>query len=67
MAVVTVPQGSVLNCDFDRPVVGYGGKTINTLRLWAAKSSREFDLDRFNAGEYVRNGERYRRDLRRLD
>ena len=27
---------------------------MNTLRLWSAKSSREFDLARFNAGDYVR-------------
>ncbi|HEX5831487.1 MAG TPA: glycogen/starch/alpha-glucan phosphorylase, partial [Gemmatimonadaceae bacterium] len=27
---------------------------MNTLRLWGAKSSREFDLESFNAGEYVR-------------
>src|SRR5579862_2266586 len=39
---------------YDTPVAGFGNDTVNTLRLWAAKSSREFDLDRFNAGEYVR-------------
>jgi starch phosphorylase len=39
---------------YDTPVAGYGNETVNTLRLWAAKSSREFDLERFNAGEYAR-------------
>jgi starch phosphorylase len=39
---------------FDTPVAGFGNQTVNTLRLWAAKSSREFDLQRFNAGEYVK-------------
>jgi starch phosphorylase len=39
---------------YDTPVVGFRTDTVNTLRLWAAKSSREFDLARFNAGEYVR-------------
>jgi starch phosphorylase len=39
---------------YDTPVAGYGNETVNTLRLWAAKSSREFDLQSFNAGEYVR-------------
>ncbi len=39
---------------FDIPIVGYGNDTVNTLRLWAAKSSREFDLAKFNAGDYVR-------------
>jgi len=39
---------------YDTPVVGYGNGTVNTLRLWSARSSREFDLASFNAGEYVR-------------
>jgi starch phosphorylase len=39
---------------YDTPVVGYRNDTVNTLRLWSAKSSREFDLARFNEGEYVR-------------
>lgn len=39
---------------YDTPVAGYGNGTVNTLRLWSAKSSREFDLAHFNSGEYVR-------------
>ena len=39
---------------YDTPVAGFRNGTVNTLRLWSAKSSREFDLARFNAGEYVR-------------
>ena len=39
---------------YDTPVIGFGGRTVNTLRLWSAKSSREFDIARFNAGEYVK-------------
>ena len=39
---------------YDTPVAGFGTETVNTLRLWAAKSSRDFDLQSFNAGEYVR-------------
>ena len=39
---------------YDTPVAGYGNDTVNTLRLWSAKSSREFDLGSFNSGEYVR-------------
>jgi starch phosphorylase len=38
---------------FDYPISGYKNDTVNSLRLWAAKSSREFDLAKFNAGEYV--------------
>ena len=39
---------------YDTPIAGFGGHTVNTLRLWSAKSSREFDLARFSAGEYVK-------------
>ena len=39
---------------YDTPVAGFRNDTVNTLRLWAAKSSREFDLSEFNAGEYVK-------------
>ena len=38
---------------FDRPVVGYGGKTVNTLRLWAAAAPRYFDFQKFSAGDFV--------------
>jgi starch phosphorylase len=49
-----VDAQSVYAMAYDTPVVGFRTDTVNTLRLWAAKSSREFDLARFNAGEYVR-------------
>jgi starch phosphorylase len=39
---------------FDTPILGYKNEVVNSLRLWAAKSSREFDLSRFNTGDYVR-------------
>src|SRR5262245_11537967 len=35
---------SLIGIPFDRPVVGYGGKTINTLRLWEAAASDYFDF-----------------------
>ena len=38
---------------YDIAAPGYGTTTVNSLRLWAAKSSREFDLTQFNAGAYV--------------
>jgi starch phosphorylase len=44
----------VMAMAYDMPILGYGNDTVNTLRLWAAKSTRDFDLARFNAGEYVR-------------
>src|SRR5437667_2774662 len=45
---------TLLGIPYDRPVVGYGGKTINTLRLWAAAASDEFDFQTFSHGEFVR-------------
>jgi len=38
---------------FDRPVVGYGGKTINSLRLWSAGAHDVFDFQMFSHGEFV--------------
>lgn len=39
---------------YDMPVPGYGTDTVNTLRLWSAKATREFDLRHFNDGNYER-------------
>jgi starch phosphorylase len=39
---------------YDVPVLGYRNDTVNSLRLWSARSTREFDLDTFNAGDYTR-------------
>ena len=33
--------------------MGYGGKTINTLRLWAAAAPDYFDLEKFDTGDFV--------------
>jgi len=44
---------TVIGMPYDLPVVGYGGKTVNTLRLWSARSAEEFDFDEFNRGSYV--------------
>ena len=38
---------------FDIAIVGYGGETVNFLRLWDSKASHEFDLNIFNDGGYV--------------
>ncbi len=53
LGVVTGRPSSLLGLPFDRPVVGYGGKTINTLRLWAAAAPDVFDFQAFSAGEFV--------------
>jgi glycogen phosphorylase len=44
----------VMAMAFDTPIPGYGTSTVNKIRLWSAKSSRDFDLGHFNAGNYVR-------------
>ena len=38
---------------FDRPIIGYGGKNINTLRLWAAAAPDYFDFQEFSKGDFV--------------
>jgi len=43
----------VMAMAYDTPVPGYGGKTVNNMRLWSAKSSREFNLRDFNQGNYI--------------
>ena len=52
--VAWTPQDTVLGVPHDVPIAGFGNGTVNVLRLWAAKSSREFDFAVFNAGDYVR-------------
>lgn len=44
---------TLIGLPFDRPIVGYGGKTINTLRLWAAASPDYFDFEEFSRGDFV--------------
>src|SRR6266545_3156777 len=43
----------LLGIPFDRPVVGYGGKTINTLRLWEAGTPHDFDFGEFSSGDFL--------------
>jgi starch phosphorylase len=43
----------LLGIPHDRPVVGYGGRTINTLRLWGAASPEFFNFGEFSSGDFV--------------
>jgi starch phosphorylase len=43
----------ILGIPCDRPVVGYGGQTINTLRLWEASAHDVFDFGEFSRGDFV--------------
>ena len=48
---------------YDVPIVGYGGKTVNKLRLWSAEPAEEdFDLDAFNEGKYA-EANKFRSDV----
>jgi starch phosphorylase len=51
--IVRGEPSSLFGIPFDRPVVGYGGKTINTLRLWAAAAPDYFDFEEFGTGDFV--------------
>ena len=42
----------VIGMPYDTPIAGYGGNTVNTLRLWRARASNDFDLGYFNEGDY---------------
>ena len=44
---------TLIGIPYDRPVVGYGGQSINTLRLWSAVAPQEFDFHRFSEGDFV--------------
>ena len=44
----------ILAMAYDYPVPGYRNNFVNTLRLWAAKSTRDFNLEYFNSGDYVK-------------
>ena len=44
----------IVGIPFDLPIIGYGGKTVNYLRLFSAKASEDFDMEIFNEGDYIR-------------
>jgi len=44
----------VMAMAFDTPIPGYGVETVNNMRLWSARASRDFDLRYFNEGNYIK-------------
>lgn len=52
IAVIRGQPKRLFGVPFDRPVVGYGGKAINTLRLWQAATPNEFDFGEFSSGDF---------------
>ncbi len=53
LCVVPNRPSTLIGIPYDRPVVGYGGETVNTLRLWAAAAPDYFDFQVFSHGEFV--------------
>ena len=53
LGVIRDQPSTLIGVPYDRPVVGYGGKTVNTLRLWAAATPDYFDFQAFSHGEFV--------------
>jgi glycogen phosphorylase len=47
-----VDTEEVMAMAFDTPIPGFGNNTVNTMRLWSAKSAREFSFHHFNDGDY---------------
>lgn len=48
-----VDAQTIVGVPWDIAIVGYGGETINFLRLWESRASEEFDLKVFNEGGYI--------------
>ncbi len=46
------PSETVRAIAYDTPVVGWRGKSVNTLRLWRARAVEDLHLERFNAGDH---------------
>lgn len=50
---VWIPSETVRAVAYDTPVVGWRGKSVNTLRLWRARAMEDLHLERFNAGDHL--------------
>jgi starch phosphorylase len=53
LEIVPGQPSKLVGLPFDRPVVGFGGRTINTLRLWSAAAPDAFDFADFSRGHFV--------------
>ena len=54
-AITIIPNrpSTLIGIAHDRPVVGYGGRCVNTLRLWSAAAPKSFDFAEFSHGDFV--------------
>jgi len=53
LAITPNRPSNLLGIAYDRPVVGYGARCINTLRLWAAAAPQSFDFAEFSHGDFA--------------
>ncbi len=53
LRIIPNRPSTLIGIPYDRPVVGFGGHTINSLRLWGAATQDDFDLQEFSSGEFV--------------
>jgi starch phosphorylase len=53
LQIVPGRPSSLVGIPFDRPVVGFGGNTINSLRLWSAAAPDAFNFQEFSSGDFV--------------
>lgn len=49
-----VDTEDIMAMAYDTPIPGYATETVNNMRLWSAKASRDFDLAYFNEGNYIK-------------
>jgi len=52
-----VDTHDVVALPYDTPIPGYKNQVVNTLRLWSARATRDFDISYFNRGDYIRSVE----------
>ena len=53
LQIVPNRPSTLIGIPYDRPIVGFGGKTINTLRLWSATAPDYFNFQEFSSGDFV--------------
>jgi starch phosphorylase len=50
-----VDTQDIVALPYDTPIPGYKNQVVNTLRLWSARATRDFDISHFNRGDYIRS------------
>ena len=49
-----IDTSDIIGIAYDVPICGYANDTVNTLRLWSARATNEFDLEYFQGGDYLK-------------